>query len=350
MKVKYYNTNLLPVLLPDNTIQNGGVSAWQGIRYIAEDTYILCGTTNPNPNQGNGLLYLGNISCSNGKQYYLNVPQNNETSFLTSVYGPNYDFNTGNFTFVGSFTNEEGKISGFCYNGKLNEIELMNKNNFSFPQEINLKYDISFLHSNMNNLIVGNSGKSKQNPTELISYIIDQKTMKIKEYIQFPNTGTTTSYGIWYNGNNCYTIVGGYSKNKVGISKIYKSGLPVPYESGFIVDYNSKTNKFCNWTSINYKNSKNFVTHFEGIYKLEGTNMYALNADVINNNLSTSSGYYLTLCRCKNKFKVNRWTEIKYPSNTPGFTSSNSVANNNVVGLFVSPDGKNNVSYQASII
>lgn len=350
MKVNYYNTNILPIRLPDNTVENGGVSAWQGIRYIAEDIYILCGTTNPNPNAGNGLLFLGNISCTNGDIYYLNVPKERVGGYYTSVYGPNYDFTTGDFTFVGSFTLDEGnKLFGFCYKGKLNEIELMRKENFSFPK-INKSYDINFLHSNMNGLIVGNSGKNNENTLETISYIINQKNMEIIEYIQFPNAGTTTSYGIWYNGEESYTIVGGYSKEKVEIEKIYKDGMPLPLGSGFIVDYNAKNKQFKNWTSINYCNKNNLITHFEGISGLSCKNCYSLNADVVNKEKNITQGYYLTIFRNvkKGKFEVKKWTEIKYPSKEIGITSSNSVSNNKVVGVLISPNG--NVSYQSSII
>ena len=351
MTIQYYNTNILPIKLPDNTIENGGVSAWQGIRYIAQDTYILCGTTNPNPNAGNGLLFLGNISCTNGFLYYLNVPKEGGGEYYTSVYGPNYDFNSGNFTFVGSFTSEDGnKIKGFCFKGKLNEVELKKLENFSFPSEINIEFDITFLHSNMNNLIVGNSGKNIIDPQKTISYILDQNTMKIRNYIQYPYAGTTTTYGIWYNGGDSYTIVGGYSKKAIEISNIYKNGLSQPIGSGFIADYNARTNRFCNWTSINYCNNENILTHFEGIYGLKCKNLYALNADVVNKSKNVTQGYYLTICRNvkKGKFEVKKWTEIKYPSKEPGITSSNSVANNNVVGLFISPSG--NISYQASIL
>ena len=98
MTIQYYNTNILPIKLPDNTIENGGVSAWQGIRYIAQDTYILCGTTNPNPNAGNGLLFLGNISFTNGVIYYLNVPKEGGGEYYTSLEAFAINLSTTAFT------------------------------------------------------------------------------------------------------------------------------------------------------------------------------------------------------------------------------------------------------------
>jgi hypothetical protein len=33
------------------------------------DTYLICGTTNPTPNTGYGLIYIGDINCQNGVQF-----------------------------------------------------------------------------------------------------------------------------------------------------------------------------------------------------------------------------------------------------------------------------------------
>lgn len=349
-QVNFFNTNNSLIDTPKGP-QYGGVSAWQGIRYLGSDVYLMCGTTNPNPNAGYGLIYIGNINCTDGDYYYLNVPKN--IGIATSLYGPNYDKNTGIYTFVGSYTNYNYEIKGFVYNGTLNKDDLENPNNFFYPN-INLSYEITFLHSNANGLMVGNSGNignTFENNLETISYIYDINNLSdIKKEIKFPGSKTTTTYGIWYNGDNSYTLVGGYSQNDVPINSIYKpNGIIDPIGSAFVVDYDCATNTFSNWTSINYKdNTNSFITHFEGIYGNEnGT--YSINADVLNLSLSyIPQGYFLTISRNEKKefvYNFDNWIKLSYDDN--GITSSNSVANNKVIGLYV---GQENVCYQCEIV
>jgi len=355
--INYFNGNSLLI----NTQQGqeyGGISAWQGIRSLGSDVYLICGTTNPSPNTGYGLIYIGNINCQNGTTYYLNV----SNSIGTSVYGPNYDIDTGIYTFVGSYTNTEQNIYGFVYQGNLDE--LTNESNFFYPA-INQYFDTNFFHSFSNNLFVGNSG-NKDKDDDTVSYIYNMNDLVlVKTVINYPNSGTTTSYGIWYNGNDIYTIVGGYSDKNISIDKIYNvDGTINPIGNAFIVDYNSKTNTFSNWTSISYGN--NLLTHFQGISKnldnidrnemkvsryFTKENTYSINADVIDLKKSPlPTGYFLTIDRNdKNEFVYNLSNSVKILYNNDGFSSSNSVADNKVVGLYISND-KTRISYQAEII
>ena len=343
MTINYFNTNNSLIETPLGS-QYGGVSAWQGIRYLGSDTYLISGTTNPDPNTGIGLIYIGNINCENGVYFYQNVPN----SISTSVYGPNYDSNTGIYTFVGSYLDYNLNTNGYVYTGNLNKDSLSNVNNYFYPS-VNLNFNTTFLHSNSNGLIIGNSGNKNSDTT--ISYIYDIENLnEIKKEIKFPNSKTTTTYGIWFNKEFSYTLVGGYSMENVNIDKIYlPNGLINPIGNAFIVDYNSKTNTFSNWTPIIYDDSGVVLeNHFQGIYGNEdGT--YSINADVLN--LSENilpQGYYLTVGRnVRNEFEynTNNWIKLKYDNF--GITSSNSVANNKIVGLFI---GSSNVSYQAEII
>lgn len=68
-QVNFYNINNALIETPKGP-QYGGVSAWQGIRYLGSNIYLLCGTTNHNPNVGYGLIYVGEINCINWKFYY----------------------------------------------------------------------------------------------------------------------------------------------------------------------------------------------------------------------------------------------------------------------------------------
>jgi len=346
-QINYYNTNTLLVQTP-NGEEYGGVSAWQGLRYLGANVYLLCGTTNPNPNEGYGLIYIGNINCTNRGSYYLNVP--NSTS--TSLYGPNYNIDTGIYSFVGSYknTNVSNNINGFIYNGNLDSDSLKNSSNFLYPN-VNQEYDITFLHSFYNDFFVGNSGNNgTSSPTVSYIYNVNNVDQYLKEII-VPYSKTTTTYGIWYNGNNSYTIVGGASPKVVSIDKIYdnKTLSPIPYGCGFIADYNSKTNLITNWTLIYYKD--NFV-HIEGISKNDDST-YSLNADVLSFNKENRGGYALKVSRNENNnfvYDTSNWIKLNYPSSEDGYTSSNSIANDCVIGLFISKDPKKpNISYQANI-
>ena len=323
----------------------GGVSVWQGLRYLGSDTYLISGTTNPNPNTGYGLIYIGDINCANGIYFIQNVPN----SLGTSVYGPYYNSTTGIYTFVGAYLNYNLKIHGYIYVGYLNESSLSDANNYLYPS-VNANYDITFLHSNFNGLIVGNSGYLNSN--DIISYIYDVNNLnEIKTEIKFPNSKITTTYGIWYNGDYSYTLVGGYADDKkVNIQDIYlNNGVIKPIGNAFIVDYNSKTNIFTNWTPIIFNDEGVILEiHFQGI---SGNNngTYSVNADVLNLQENIlPQGYFLTIGRNeKNEFVYNINNFIKLQYNDFGITTSNSIANNKVVGLFI---GSENTAYQCEIL
>ncbi len=332
--VIYYNSNYLDVL-------NFGVSAWQGSRAISEDIFLLCGTTNPTPQTGKGIIYSGNISFSNGKIYYQNVPN----SLYTSVYGPNYDLSTGIYNFVGSYVDQTTFTRGYIYTGRLNETELITQTNYSYPS-VNNDFNIVFVHSISNGYTVGNAGNDDS--TDTFSFMYKLSDLRKPIEIKYPGSSTTTAYGIWYNQyNNKYTIVGGYSPDRrIGINKIYSRGLPQPIGRPYIVDYDPVSGLFENWTTISLPLNVDALAHIEGISGLFGIDgLYTLAIDTINN--SANFGYYSVISRDNTfGFVVNKFTEIKYGSN--GISTINSAANNNIVGLYISSD--NNQSFQATIL
>jgi len=338
--VNYFNGKALLINTPQGK-EYGGISAWQGIRSLGSNIYLICGTTNPTPNTGYGLIYIGEINCKNAGIYYLNVPN----SLATSLYGPNYDNSTGIYTFVGSYISYNQNTNGFIYQGTLNDLSL--ESNFIYPS-INIYFSINYFHSFSNNLFVGNSGNNNKD-NDTVSYIYDINDLtKIKAIIKYPDSSTTTTYGIWYNSDNIYTIVGGYSPNSISIDKIYTNNGIIPIGSAFIADYDYKLNKIFNWTPINYGN--NLLIHFQGISRnLNGS--YSINADVIDLSVSPlPTGYFLTIDRnIKNEFTYNLSNFVKILYNNNGISSSNSVADNKVVGLYIGNDNTR-VSYQAEII
>ena len=306
-------------------------------KIFGNQVYLICGTTKPTPNTGNGIIYIGNINCKDGKNYSLNVPKS--IGISTSVYGPDYDYNSNIYTFVGSYLNYKQNIKGFIYQGDIQGLN--NPNNIKYPL-INKYYKTNFFHSYSNNLFVGNSANNINNT---ISYIYDVNNLnKIKTTIKYPNSVTTTSYGIWYNDNNIYTIVGGYTNEniKLDLENIIKDGVIYPIGKAFIVDYDANKNTFFNWTSITLNN---LVTHFQGIFKNDD-NTYSIKADILD--LSKSKlpkGYFGKISRNKDgTFSYNTNNFIELNKNQDYILSSNSVADNKVIGLLTNVN--ESIAYQ----
>ena len=333
-KIIYYNTNFFK-------IKNGGISTWQGIRYVDDNIFIICGTTLPSPQKGEGIIYFGNLSFTSGQIYYLNVPN----SKYTSVYGPNYDSTTGLFNFVGSYTDQSTYTRGFVYTGKITVDDLNDKLNYSYLT-INNFYNIVFPHSIMNNLMVGSAGND--NDSHTLSFLYDITNLKNYIEIKYPGSLTTTSYGIWYNGHNIYTIVGGYSYKTLNINSIYSDGKPKPIGYNFIVDYNSITQKFYNWTTIALPFDYVVESHIEGISFLTN-DTYSLSMDILEPSTGLQIGYYAVVKRNPiTNFELEKIVQINYDNNSNRTSSLNSVAYNNIVGIYASADEI--LSFQAKIM
>ena len=327
-KVKYFNTNYI------NNQTGAGVFVWQGISKYINNLLLIVGTSDPGANTGQGIIYIGDITCNGGEIVQLSVP----TAQYTSVYGPRYDSTTDLFTFVGSYTfANDSNIYGFLYRGRLDK--LSNPNNYILQMNYSSStYTTTFTHSTDGDFAVGNSGSISEKDTLSWLYNINNDNYTT---ITHPRSKTTTTYGIVHNNNGSYTIVGGYSTYRhIGIAEIYNSyarALPIQYAyiADFVYNDNSQAIIFKNWTTIQYKN--NYLTHIEGISSTNNPNVYTLAADVIGINNKTT-GFFLTLERKNNTFISSNWTPIDYGSSIheKGLTTSNSVVDNKIVGLFVS--------------
>lgn len=338
-QVEYFNTNNINSPL--------GVSVWQGIAKYGNQLLIV-GTSEPGPNTGQGALYFGDIRCYNGTTYTLSVPLTAQTKAqYSSVYGPRYDSVTGLFTFVGSYTLlNDTNIYAFLFRGTL--ADLSNPSNYVLQMQYSSPaHIISFTHSTYGNFAVGNSGSAASQDTESWIYNI---TTQAYTTISFPGSKTTTTYGIVKNPNGSYTIVGGYSTSEqVSIKDIYfKNGFVKPVQYAFAADYNGTTNTFSNWSTIQYEN--NYATHFEGISTTNNPNVYSISADVLGLN-NDSTGFFLTIERqLSGSFVPNNWVSINYGKSTgkKGLSTSNSVIDNNIVGLFIGPNGSTS-AFQATV-
>lgn len=310
------------------------VSAWQGIRYIKHNQYMIVGTSAPDT----GILYFGPLDGSSISVYKVMYP--NSTS--TSVYGPDFISNDL-IRLVGSYKTGDDTVNGFIFEGSLDDLNDPTKYT-TVPSTSKFNY----VHSVMGDLAVGNSGDiglilSSQ------AFIYNLKT-KEKQSIVYPESLTTTAYGIWYNGGTSYTICGGYAGKLFGINDIYVDrghGLrPYPIGHGYVVNYDSKCGEFTNWTSFDYPNN-NILTHFQGISSSK-PGEYEISADYLGLDI-TLHALYLKIKKSKHRYHYNvkYWSELKYPNGT-ALISANSIANKNIVGIVFT----NNtiIPYQAELL
>jgi hypothetical protein len=333
--IRYFNaTN-------ENAFTIQPVSAWQGLRNYAGHAgqFLICGTSGEN-----GLLYTGPLA-GGGKSYLVQKPG----AYVTSVYGPD-NLENGRLRLVGSFrTKADPNVfnHGFVWEGKLSD--LPSGGVFRAINYPRAKYQ--FTHSTMGDLAVGNADSPTPRGAPLgpgIAYIYDVKTGKFIKRIQYPGSKSNTAYGIWYNGGTSYTICGGYSP--LPTNNLEHPERPLAQGRAFLVDYDSKTGAFTNWTTFRYRNQKNsrsFITHFEGISSTE-PGVYTMNADSVKRGSNGPlQGSWVSVRRNPDgSFSKAQWVDLNYPGARVGITSSNSVYGNNVVGLVI---GSDPVAYQAVV-
>ena len=309
------------------------VSGWQGIRNSdTSGQYLITGTSGVH-----GLLYEGPISGAGGTSYSVNFP--NATS--TSVYGPDA-LKGGGVRLVGSYKNGDGTVHGFLFEGTT--ADLAQAGNYRTIDYPNAKY--SYVHSTMGGLAVGNADGPEGNlPLGTgHAFLYDIAKSTFLPDIVYPGSTSTTAYGIWYNGGTSYTICGGYSSIQ---------GSSRTVGAGYLVDYDSATGKFTNWTSFNDPNGligQDYVTHFEGISSTE-SGVYTLSADSAQTgSANLTQGSWVTVRRNPDgSFGAGVWVDLNYPGVDPStaITSSNSVAGNQVVGIVIGTTGT--ISFQATV-
>ncbi|MES2789477.1 MAG: right-handed parallel beta-helix repeat-containing protein [Planctomycetota bacterium] len=338
------NSNPLTGITYNNTAEvDVPVSAWQGIRGgDSADEYFIVGTSG-----SNGLLYEGGIDGT-GTSYLVNYPN----AFNTSVYGVD-NLGNGVVRLVGVYKNADFesaavKVNGFMFEGTVAELSDPTKyTTINYPGAA-----YNYLHSTMNGLIVGNydnpvdhgTGGLPLGPGHAFIYRVADDS--ILTDITYPGALSNTAYGIWHNGETSYTIVGGYSLDPA--NNLENPGHPIG--QAYMVDYDSLTGEFSNWTSFSYPEGTNFVTHFEGISSVE-KGIYTLNADSVQTGSDNPvQGSFVTVRRnVDGTFGPAEWVDLNYTGVDPttNVTSSNSVYGNQVVGVVIN-DGSP-FSYQATI-
>lgn len=322
--INYYNVN--------------NILYWQGIRYLNNNFYILVGTTNENE----GILYIGSVINYNSQNSYKVMYP---SSILTSVYGPDY-YSTGVYRLVGIYKIlDHNNAFGFFFEGTLD-----NLNNPDNYKTVNGGGNYTYLHSIMGDILVGNyddinkygQGGLPFGPVSAFLYII---SIGKKIEITYPGSTSNTVYGIWYNGGTSYTLCGGYSNDYVQITEIYTKTGPIPIGNAYIVNYDSLTGIFTNWTSINFTTNLDLLTHFQGISK-NSSNEYQLCADSVNRGSIFNVGSWLNAkIDLIGNFYITNINNIKYPLPLTS-TSVNSVSGNVTVGTYFDAN-QNSIAFQS---
>ena len=141
------------------------------------------------------------------------------------------------------------EVNGFVFEGRTRRLGTSEQ----LPDDRLSRAKFNYVHSTMGGLAVGNydspidtgdsicrSGRATHSSTTLRGTFLTD--------IVFPGSKSNTAYGIWYNGGTSYTICGGYSLDPVNNFDDQNK----PIGQGYLVDYDSLTGQFTNWTSFAY--------------------------------------------------------------------------------------------------
>ncbi len=319
--VSYYNALSVPTQ---------PVSGWQGIRNSdVSGVYLMAGTSD-----ANGLLYEGPISGVGGRSYSVNFPG----AASTSVYGPD-NLGGAQVRLVGSYKNGDGTVHGFLFEGTT--ADLSQSGDYRTIDYPGATY--TYVHSTMGELAVGNADGPEGNAPIGTghAFLYDVAGSTILTTIVYPGSTTTTAYGIWYNGGTSYTIAGGYSD-------ILSPSRTIG--NGYLVDYDSASGQFTNWTSFDYPNGvvgQDYIAHFQGISGYE-QGVYTLSADSVQSGSSSpGQGSWVTVRRNPDgTFGPAVWVDLNYPG-VQGLVFNDAVAGNQIVGIVIGDTGE--FSYQATI-
>ena len=183
-------------------------------------------------------------------------------------------------------------------------------------------------HSTIGDFVVGNYDTLLiQGKAFLYSISKDQYWEIIQD-----NAKSMTAYGIWQNSKNSYTICGGYTD------------LTLPnFEKAYLLDWDSKLQKFSNFRTYTYNNSQDTkITHFNGIYGDQKG--YTCTGD-------TENGGFIFRLPFKNKVSSKGskgfWEPLAFPGSKS--TSGNSVVKSTVIGVTIDSNGKTN-GYVSTVI
>lgn len=259
-------------------------------------------------------VYKGDLD-GDGVWSILNFPSSDGVTVVaTELYGPN-NGKDGDLMVVGNYTTEETGEStiGCLYQGPLDG---SGKWTTLIPTSSSPVLN-TIAHSTHGGFVVGNYDTQID---EGKAFIYD---IKHKKYYEIENEGakSITAYGIWHNGGHSYTICGGFSD----VDSIEG------FEQSYLVDWNSKHNRFTNWRFFSYNNDPEHAieTHFDGITTDEHGGYY-LTGDWVNL-IQGVNGFF---CHVPKDSTTGYWQTVSYPGQ--GVTSGNSIYKQVVIGVYAS--------------
>ena len=297
-----------------------------GIRPVTKSVNeaFITGVFKPASGGTQGLLYKGPLGKNVGEWHLLNFPD----TASTALYSVD-DLGDGQVQAVGSYkTDATGGLDLGCFyqgdldgNGtwiRLDPSELVADEN---DQVLNV-----IAHSVHGGIVVGNFDTKIYSGRAFIYNIATGKFLEIV----YSDATSVTAYGIWHNGGTSYTIVGGYSE-------IGDRDLPAGIAKGLVVDWDSDSEEFANWTSYEYDDQpvKSIFYHFSGIAPY-GKDGYALSAWVVDPAGSGFGARTIVKRNKKGEFKKGKFTRWTYPGSI--LTTSDSVWQNWIIGVFNTKD------------
>ncbi|MFZ4777718.1 MAG: PEP-CTERM sorting domain-containing protein [Terrimicrobiaceae bacterium] len=317
-----------------------------GVTGIRQDTggnvLLSGGTGSPSLNTATpAFLYYGPLNSASipttvgGTGLYTYTPNFGSGAITggAQFYGPNTNYynpaiGAGNVTVVGAYKATAGATyqNGMIYHGPLNGSGTWTSFEAS-GNGINSVGD-TIPHSTMGTLIVGNYDyQGSEAVGHAFIYDTAQDTFMDLPYGTYSNT----AYGIWQNddaNSNSYTIVGGFSD-------IINGG------KGYIVNYNSATQNFTNFTALSFDNNPTLITHFEGISTVAGG--FSLTSTTVQ-----GAGYAFVPVNNDGSFGTVTWTAVTNQLSPGASTTGDTVINNTVLGVY-STGGGGVASYMTTV-
>lgn len=309
------------------------IGTWNGIRAADEPgDFLITGQSR----DGDGLLFLGTIE-GQGQTYPVNI----QTSELTEVFGVE-NLSGDQVGLAGLMVpppqgSNPSRPQGFLAEGTPAALALGTASYqfVDFPGA-----DATIMRSRMGGLAVGNYLEAVQGfllNGIIGSFLYDITTQQILDTIAYPGALHTVVSGIWQNATNTsdgttydYTISGEWSHSPLGL-------LDQPTGHAFLVDYDSTTGVFSNWTTFVNPQSPSSATQFldlsapeKGVYTIAGNT--AINGE-------TQASLVTIRRETSGLFSAPQWFDLAPPGNTHG-ASTRSAFGNVAVGTGLTGEGE----------
>ena len=353
-----------------NTLQGIKKNDFSGIT----NSYLATGTTGDAiAPPGYGALYIGAIDgatsstgSGSGTWYNFSVPSTWNPR-ETSAYGPdiltrgNGPSGIGDVALAGTWINSTGTLLGWYYKGSLSALNgdtagsvSTGFQSFQATTENHSLARYTYLHSVDGAFVVGNYS-TRGGLVGLLfnvgqgsgSYIYNPLT-QAQVNIKYPDSAKYHStFGIWANDDNTYTISGGASYNQrssrnsrmeSSIATVAKAMPDAALGRGMFADVDPITGIASNLHYYNYNNASsrytNVLTHFQGIYYM-GSDVYQAPFVAIDASGSTYAGNAYVHRLSNGQFSENAiWQTFEANSSGEKAIFSTSVAGNADTGVF----------------